>query len=61
MLLLAEAPCLPPIVTDWYSVLTAAAAGTATATHPSRPLAHLWSRVVALLDGDITVLATSGR
>ena len=59
--LLTEAPCPPPMATDCFSVLAAAAAGTATAAHPSRTLAHLWSRVATVLDGDITVLAAGGR
>ena len=59
MLVLTVAIAPPPILTDCLSLLSAAACGSASVTRPPLPLAHLWSRIAALLDGDVSVLATS--
>ena len=52
--------CIQPpcIVTDCQSILTAAAAGSASAAAPDRVLGHLWGRIAVLLDADVSLLVT---
>ena len=47
--------------TDCQSLLTTAAAGTASATAASRPLARIWNLIACSLDGDIATLTRERR
>ena len=55
--MLAEAPFIPRIVTDYLGILNTAKSGTAAATSPSSAIARLWKMIAHRLDGDITQLA----
>ncbi|CAK0827955.1 unnamed protein product [Prorocentrum cordatum] len=61
MLVLTIALRPPTIRTDCRALLTAAAAGTAQATQPTRMLAQVWSRVPTLVDGGISELVSAGK
>ena len=61
LLVLSWATVTPRICTDCRSILTAAASGTAQATAPTGMLARIWSRVAAVVAGDVAELVTSGK
>ena len=56
-ILLALLPRCPAITTDCLSVLKVARGTAAAATHPRRPLAGEWRRILSYLDGQLDLLA----
>jgi hypothetical protein len=53
---LRQCPFPPMTKTDCMSLLSTAVAGSARATHHSRPLARVWRAIDELLGGDISTL-----
>ena len=50
---LSECPWVPPMITDCLGILDSLASGLKRVTAASSPLARLWTRVGAVLDGDL--------
>ena len=54
-------PFMPTVRTDCQTLLTTAALGAGNATHHTRPLARVWSRIAHAVGDDLAEAVSSGR